>query len=114
MTWEELTTQEKTAYNSFMNLFRPVFGNWENIMRWADDLSTLWTNEIQAIHAQLDAGEDVPDATGYPNSSPISKADMTAALAALGAMRTAYHTAANTAHAITLVGPEKIHDPEGL
>ena len=114
MEFDELTQVEQDSYNAFMSLMRPLFGNWESLMRWVEDISTLWANEISAIHAKLDAGAIIPDNTGYPNSSPIAKADMTAALAAISAMESTYHTLANTGYAITMVGPENIHDPASI
>lgn len=110
-TFAELTPEEQATYNSFMLLMRPLFAQWENLMRWVDDMGILWTNEVQAIHAQLDVGVMIPDNSGYPNSSPIVKEDMTAALSAIDGMKTTYHTPANSSYAVTLAGPENIHDP---
>lgn len=110
MNFDQLTPEQQAAYLNFMLLVRPMIGKIENVQLWIELMTTQWTTEIQAIHALLAAGAVIPDNTGYPNASPLLKADATAALTLLGNIA-AFHTAANTGLAVKCVGPENIVQP---
>lgn len=112
MEFEELTQEQQVAYLAFMLLVRPMVGKIENVNLWIEYMTTLWIAEIQPIHNLLSAGAVVPDNTGYPNSSTLTKADVDAALALLVAVF-ANHTAGNTGLAVKCVGPENIITPTG-
>jgi hypothetical protein len=112
MNFDQLTQEQQTAYLNFMLLIRPLVGKIAIVDLWIDQLSTLWTNEIQAIHALLSANAVIPDTTGYPNAAALTKAEMTAAMTLLGNVA-ALMTAANAAIAVKMVGPENIISPAG-
>lgn len=106
-TWAGLDPAKKEAYNNFLALLRPMIGKIENVNLTIEYMVTLWTAEIQAIHNEINNGEVIPDATGYPNSTDLPKADIGAMLQFLQAVFS-LRTAETQALAVKAVGPENI------
>jgi hypothetical protein len=113
MQFDQLTPEQQQAYLAFMLLVRPMMGQIENVQLWIKYLVTLWTSEILAIHNALASNAVIPDNTGYPNASPLTKAEVTAIKDLLQAIQT-FNTAANSALSVKCVGPENIIAPPGI
>lgn len=114
MQFEDLTAEQQAAYLSFMLLIRPIYGQGANIALWIELITTLWTNEIQAIHQLLDASAVIPDNTGYPNSAALDKPDVTAMLNDIAGIFAIMNDVAAQARAVKAVGPENIHTPPAI
>lgn len=107
MQFEQLTAEQQAAYLAFMLLIRPMVGKVANVAVWIDQITTLWTTEIQAIHTALAANAVVPDNTGYPNASAMTKTDVTNAVNLLAAVFSLY-TPTIKQVAVKAVGPENV------
>lgn len=107
MNFEDLTPEEQTAYLNFMLLIRPLVGKFANVNLWITQLTTLWTSEISDIHNQLSANAVVPDNTGYPNASALTKSEITSVLSLMATLKGLSTSELDTI-AIKCVGPENI------
>lgn len=105
-TYNSLTQENKDKLAVFTTLLRGYYGELARFLDGVDDAAIHYTaNGIGAILNNLDAGAQVPNASGLAGSQALTKEELQAAVANMAALLTTYYAAGKRQVYDKMVGP---------
>lgn len=105
-SYASLAQEQKDKLAFFTTQLRSEYGALARFLDGVDDLSVHYNAQgIAVIISSLDAGAVIPNSSGLAGSASITKEQLQTAVTDMGALLTAYYTAAKRQGYDLLAGP---------
>lgn len=95
MAYADLTQQQKTELQEWLQFARPIFGELARTLNHLDAAKTAHSSHVAAILAELSAPDEIPNESGLAGAVSLAKSELTAILVQADSLLMGYGTAVN-------------------
>lgn len=92
MTYDELTNEQKSVLQDWLNVLRALAGEQARTNNHAAAVDVAYGSQIQDILTALDAGEVLPNTSGLAGAQGLPKEEVISVVAHFQGIRTNYDT----------------------
>ena len=106
MTYNELSDDDKAILKNYLQMARPLAGEFGKMLTKAGAVKTSWDTLASAVVAKLDANEVIPNETGLAGAVALTKEEIQGLETAVESAITNYESPTNRALYVKSAGAE--------
>ena len=95
MAYADLTTEQKRQLQDWLQLVRPIQGEFAKVLNHMGAAKTAHSSHVGAVLALLVDADNVPNESGLAGAIDVTKAELTTILMLLNVILTTYDTTPN-------------------